>query len=125
MRRKMLLYAGGILTFCFALLHASFWKLGNWNAELLRISADNKGIVEMLNIASIYMLLFAVFVSFYLAKKTVFTFTEKALILFIAGYYLLRIAFGVPLFGVCGQEIVIWIACLAVASCYLFALRPE
>jgi len=77
----------------------------------------------MLNVVSIYTLLFAEFVSFYLAKKEEFVFIEKALIIFIAGYYLLRVAFGVHIFGFSIQEVVIWIVCFAVASCYLFTLR--
>jgi hypothetical protein len=123
MRRKILLYCGGSLTLGFALLHTAFWKLGNWSEELSRLSPTNSGIVQMLNLGSIYMLLVAACASFYLARKTMFTFLEKALIIFIAGYYLLRMAFGIPLFGISTEEIVIWIACVAVASCYLFALQ--
>jgi hypothetical protein len=120
---KVLLYIGGTLTSCFAILHVSFWKLGNWTEELAKLTSDNSGIVQMLNTGSIYMLLFAAFMSFYLAPKEKFPFVEKALIIFIAGYYLLRIAFAVPFFGFSVVEVVIWMICFITAACYLFALR--
>ena len=123
--RKILLYIGGSITLCFSFLHLSFWKIGNWQEELLKISPDNKGILQMLNVVSIYTLLFAAFVSFYLAKKSEFTFIEKILIIFISGYYLLRVAFGIPFFGFSIEEAVIWIACFIVAFCFLFALRQK
>jgi hypothetical protein len=123
--RKIFLYIGGSITLCFSFLHVSFWKIGNWQEELLNISPDNKGIVQMLNVVSIYTLLFAAFVSFSLAKKTEFTFIDKALIIFIAGYYLLRVACGIPFFGFSIEEAIIWIICFAIAFCYLFALRQK
>jgi hypothetical protein len=121
--RKALLYIGGTITLCFALFHLYFWKLFNWQDELIKLSPENSGIMQMLNIASIYMVLFAAFISFYLAGVKVFLFLEKAVIIFIAGYYLLRIAFGIPFFGYSIQELVIWIFCFIVACCYLLALR--
>jgi hypothetical protein len=123
---KVLLYIGGIFTLAFAVLHLSFWKMGNWAEELAKLTPDNSGIMQMLTVGSIYMLLFAAFMSFYLAhKKEKFTFVEKAWVIFIAGYYLMRIAFALPFFGFSVSEVVIWIICLVVAACYLFALRQK
>ena len=89
--RKILLYVGGSITLCFSLFHLAFWKLFNWQEELIKLDPENKGIMQMLNIVSVYTLLFGAFVSFYLAKrKGAFSFIEKALIIFIAGYYIVR-----------------------------------
>ena len=66
---KVLLYIGGTLTLAFAVLHLSFWKLGNWAEELAKLTPVNSGIMQMLTVGSIYMLLFAAFMSFYLAYK--------------------------------------------------------
>jgi hypothetical protein len=109
----------------FAGIHLLFWRLGNWQEELPRLSPDNSGIMQMLNVGSIYLLLFAAFISFYLAKKKEIVFTEKALIVFMAGFYVLRIAFGVPFFGFTVSEVVIWVLCLIPAACYLGALRQK
>jgi hypothetical protein len=122
---KILLYTGGIFSLLFAGIHLLFWRLGNWQEELPRLSPDNSGIMQMLNVGSIYLLLFAAFISFYLAKKKEIVFTEKALIVFMAGFYLLRIAFGVPFFGFTVSEVVIWVLCLIPAACYLGALRQK
>jgi hypothetical protein len=121
--RKALLYIGGTITLCFALFHLSFWKLFNWQEELVKLSPENQGIMQMLNVVSVYTVLFAAFISFYLARVKVFLFLEKAVIIFIAGYYLLRIAFGIPLFGFSIQELIVWIFCFIMACCYLLALR--
>jgi hypothetical protein len=123
--RKILLYVGGTVSLFFAVFHLLFWQLGNWPEELPRLSPGNSGIMQMLNVASMYMMLFAAFISFYLARKKTFVFTEQAVIVFIAGYYLLRIAFGGPFFGVSVQEVAIWIFCLIPATCYLAALRQK
>jgi len=120
--RKILLYIGGTFTFSFAVLHASFWELGNWQVELLKLTADNSGIVQVLTIGSIYMLLFAAFITFYLAKKRKLEFVEKAFLIFTAGYYILRVLFGYPFFGFSMAELTIWIVCLIVAACYLFSI---
>ena len=123
--RKILLYVGGVFSLFFAVLHLLFWRLGNWQEELPNLSPDNSGIMQMLNVVSIYSLLFVVFLSFYLAQKKELAFTEKAVIVFVAGYYLLRIAFGVPFFGFTVAEVLIWVFCLIPATCYLAALRQE
>jgi hypothetical protein len=123
--KKILLYVGGAISLLFAIFHLLFWQFCNWQEELPRLSPDNSGIMQMLNVASMYMMLFAAFISFYLAKKEAFGFTEKAVIVFIAGYYLLRIAFGLPFFGLSVDEVVIWVFCLIPAACYLVALRPK
>lgn len=123
--RKILLYVGGVFSLLFAVLHLLFWWLGNWQEELPRLSPDNSGIMQMLNVVSIYLLLFAVFMSFYLAKKMEFVFADKAIIVFIAGFYMLRIIFGMPFFGFTVTETVVWVFCLIPAACYLTVLRPK
>ena len=121
--RKALLYFSGIITLCFAMFHLYFWKLFNWQADLTKLSPPNSGIIQMLNVVSVYTLLFAAIISFYLARVKAFLLLEKAMIIFIAGYYLLRIIFGFPFFGYSVQELVIWIFCFIMACCYLMALR--
>jgi hypothetical protein len=120
--RKKLLYAGASITMLFALLHSLFWKLGSWHTELLKLTPDNSGIMQMLNVASIYMLICGAGVTVVLARKPTFVWIEKAFLAFMAGYYLMRIAFGLPFFGFSMVEAIVWMLCLIVASCYLFAL---
>jgi hypothetical protein len=121
--RKHLLYSGAGITLLFALLHCLFWKLGNWPEQLPKLTSDNSGIMQMLTVASIYTLLFGAGISLVLAKKQALVLVEKAFLLFMAGYYLMRIAFGLPFFGFCVEEAIVWMVCLVVASCYLLAFR--
>jgi hypothetical protein len=122
--RKTLLYIGGSFMLLFAVFHLSFWKIFNWSEELLKLSPENRGTLQMLNIVSFYVLLFGTFISFYLAqRKEKFSFVEKALIIFLAGYYVLRVVFSTPFYGFSIEDLVLWFICLAVASCYLVTLR--
>lgn len=123
--KKILLYIGGTFTLLFAVLHASFWKLGNWQVELSKLTADNSAIVQVLTMGSIYMLVFAALMTFYLARKQKFEFVEKAFLMFVAGYYTMRVIFGYPFFGFSMEELIIWIVCLLVAACYLFAIPQK
>jgi hypothetical protein len=121
--RKIVLYAGAVITLLFVLLHGLFWKLGDWPDQLSKLTRDNSGIVQMLNVASIYTLLFGAGISLVLAKKPTLVFVEKAFLLFMAGYYVMRIAFGLPFFGFSMEEAIVWAVCLIVAACYLLAFR--
>ena len=123
--KKLFLYTGASITLLFSVLHALFWKLGNWSHELPKLSPDNSGIVQMLNVVSIYTLVFGALITFRLAKKQRFEFLEKVFFIYMAGYYLMRIAFGYPFFGFSVVELIVWIMCLVVASCYLFALTEN
>ena len=121
--RKKLLYIGGFISLLYVIVHASFWKLFNWNEELARLSTMNKGLMIMLDIGIGYLFVFATIISVYLAKLKKLEFFEKAIIVFIAGIYLLRFAFGFPLFGFTMLEMMNGIICIVAASCYLLALR--
>ena len=67
--KKALLVIGGIFMLLGSILHLFFWKLGNWAVELPKIGPDNQGIVQMLNIGSIYFTLFSAIITFVIAKK--------------------------------------------------------
>jgi hypothetical protein len=121
--RKILLYAGAGITLLFALLHGLFWKMGNWSEQLSKLTPDNSGIMQMLNVESICTLLFGAGISLVLAKKPTLVFVEKAFLLFMAGYYVMRIAFSLPFFGFSMVEAIVCGVCLIVASCYLFAFQ--
>ena len=123
--RKYFLYFGGTITFCLTFVHLSFWKLGNWQVELSQISTINKSIMQMLNVFTIYTVLFTAFISFYLAKKEEFAFIEKSLVIFISGYYSIRFIFGFIFFETSTLETGIRIICLIVAICYLLSLRKK
>ena len=124
--RKILLYICGVINLLFGLLHLSFWSLFNWKEDLALLRPENRGILQMFNVTSLYLLLFASLMTFRLAKQTgPFSFSEKALLLLFAGYYVVRILFGYPFFGFSIEEMIVWFACAVIASCYLVALNTK
>ncbi|MCP4220833.1 MAG: hypothetical protein GY765_39765 [bacterium] len=121
--RKILLYVGGFICFAFVIVHILFWKLFNWNEELTRISAMNRGLMLTLNAAVTYFFVFAAFLSVYLAGLKEFKFLEKTVLVLIAGMYFLRIVCGFFFFQFTMLELACWILCFFAISCYLPALR--
>ncbi len=121
--KKILLYIGGVLTFLFSILHLSFWKMGNWSVELEKMIPVNQGLIQGLNIGSIYFLLFSAIITFIIARKSLLEKTDKLFLSLVAGYYIVRIIMGFPLFGITAAEVIIQIICLIVACCYFIPLK--
>lgn len=122
MKRGFLLCAG-FLALVFAVIHLLFWKMLGWEQQLRMLTPENRGVVAMLNVAVIYYLLVSALFTFHLARLERHAALEKALLLFFAGFYVARIAFGVPFFGINAEEIFIWALCLIAALCYLVPLK--
>ncbi|MCB2185039.1 MAG: hypothetical protein KQJ78_01380 [Deltaproteobacteria bacterium] len=122
MRSKLLLISGGV-ALASAVFHASFWVLFDWAGELPKLSPENAGIMQMLNIVCIYGFLFQGFASFVLARKPgPWSVAEKAILVFIGGFFLLRAAFGFPLFGWNLPEAMVVLVCLMVSGASFLAL---
>lgn len=66
--RNILLYAGGSISIAYAVIHVLFWKLFNWNEELVKLSTMNKGLMLIMDTGATYHWAFAAFISFYLAR---------------------------------------------------------
>jgi hypothetical protein len=122
--RAKLLYISGSIAFAFAILHCSFWVMFDWAGELPRLSAINAAIVQMLNIATIFVCFFKGFISFVLAKKQEpFSVVEKSILVFVGGSSFLRAAFGFPLFGISLTEIVVVMLSMSVVLANVLALK--
>ncbi len=115
--KKALLFVGGIFTALFSVLHLSFFA--GWNSEIKLLSPSNQGIIQALNIGSMYFLLFSAIITFVIAKRGITGIIDKMVLLLVTGYYIVRIIAGFPLFGVFANEIVIQVICLLVACCYI------
>ena len=84
--RKKLLYIGGFISLLYVIVHASFWKLFNWNEELARLSTMNKGLMIMLDIGIGYLFVFATIISVYLAKLKNWNFLRKRSLFSLQAY---------------------------------------
>jgi len=123
--RRRLLYTGGVINLVLAFTQLLFWRVGNIPVELAKLTADVRGKINMLCFSSAYLMLFSSFMAFYIARKQRTDFTDKAVLVFIAGFYFLRILFGYPLFGFSSKELIIWSFCLLTALFFILALKNE
>jgi len=121
MSRKMILYIGAFILFVFALFHIAFWEMFNWKEELLKVSLETAGILKILNLASVYLLLFSAGMVIFISLKKINDFLSKAILIFISGYFLLRIVAGYIYFGWSVSEFIIWLLCLVSSSIFVLA----
>jgi len=122
MNRKVLLYVGAFINILFAMLHLAFWEMFNWKEELRLVSNETSGVLQILTIASIYMLVFFAGIIFFIAVKNKSDIISNAMLLFISGYFLIRIITGYFYFGFSIAELIIWIVCLVTASIFIYSV---
>jgi len=118
-----MLYTVGMLSILIAVSHLMFWRMFDWGPELGRMSPVNGGILQMLNVAAAYYLVFSAGITFYIARSDEFSKLGRIILVFFAGYYILRIVFGYLFFGFSTEELVRWIVLCAGAACYLVPLK--
>ena len=49
----------------FAVFHLMFWRIFKWKGELAKISADNRSIMQVLNLALVFVFLAAAYIAFF------------------------------------------------------------
>ncbi len=121
--KKKLLYYATIWAVIFAVLHILFWYMLDWETELTKLSADNNGIMEALNLATVYFLISSAIFTFFLAKRFTFSSVEKWILKLFGGFYLTRILSGVLFFGFILEELIIWLVCLSIFIAYWIAAK--
>lgn len=52
--KNTLLIVAGLHSFLFAAFHLCFWRLFQWRTELARVSAINRGVMQVLNLCLTY-----------------------------------------------------------------------
>ena len=57
MSKRRYFQIGGVINILFVIFHLSFWKVLNWPQNLASLSADNRAIIQVLNIHIAYVLL--------------------------------------------------------------------
>lgn len=61
---KKVIFIGGLYNIIFALFHCGFWKMFEWDSELKKLSIVNSGVMQILNIQTIYYLIFTAVICF-------------------------------------------------------------
>lgn len=87
---KKLILAGGIYNILFALFHCGFWKMFNWNTELQKLDFNNKWVMQILNIQTIYYLIFTTVICFVFNKELLTTKVGKWFLIGTAGFWFVR-----------------------------------
>ena len=87
---KKLITIGGIYNILFALFHTGFWKMFNWNAELEKLDFKNKWAMQILNIQTIYYLIFTAVICFVFKNELLTTRVGKWLLIGMAGFWFVR-----------------------------------
>lgn len=87
---KKLILAGGIYNIFWALYHCGFWKMFNWNTELEKLDFNNKWVMQILNIQTIYYLIFTAIICFVFKKELLTTQIGKWFLIGTAGFWFIR-----------------------------------
>jgi hypothetical protein len=97
---KTLFFIGGAFNALLVAFHLSFWKIFDWPASLAVLSAENRSIMQVLNIhLALAVALFA-WVSFFHWRELTSTRLGRTLAISIAVFYYLRAINQVIFWGV-------------------------
>jgi hypothetical protein len=120
--RKLLLIAGGVINLLMGVFHFWFWDMYNWREELPRLNIYNRGILQTLNIAAIYILLGMALVGFKLAFRGIKTWADKAFLLGMAGFYIVRSGAQIAFFDHSNPSLGLAGFCLVIAGVFFLPL---
>lgn len=123
--RKAVLYGGGVINILLAVFHMFFWSLLDWSTELPKLSALNRGVLQIANVIIIFVILYFAVMSFVMARHERLDVFGRSIIICIAGFYTIRLVLGFPFFGFNYEELGVWIVCLIIIGAYLSVLRME
>ncbi len=116
------MFAGSFLTVLFIVLHLFFPSSFDWENDLQHIAPINQGILWVYHTLIIYLFCAWAILSFILAKKNVYSVAERVFLLSMAGFYIVRIAFGPLFFKITADEILGWVMCFVMVLCYIGAV---
>jgi hypothetical protein len=116
---RLLLVLGGLVNIYCAIFHIAFWKLFNWGEQLARLDVNNHGTMEALNIAVIYLMFCVAGVSLYFAWTRPRGPFIAGLLLFVAGFYIVRAADEIPCYGYGPASMGMIAFCLAISAIYI------
>lgn len=115
---QIFLIIGGVLNALLAVFHLLFWKLFNWPGDLISLSADNRAIIQTLNINCTYGLVLFAIVSIYYRHELLESRLGRFVTGAIAGFYVLRAALQLVFFGRDTVSIFMFVILLIVAFTY-------
>jgi hypothetical protein len=120
MNAKRFVQIGGVVNLFFAAFHLSFWKQFDWPQSLALLSADNRAVMQVLNIHTAYVLVIFAALSFVSPNEMSTTKIGRTIGMGVAGFWILRAINQAVFWGL--SSIGSWVCivvCLGVAVLYL------
>ena len=81
---------GGFYNLAFLIFHAMFWKLFKWKGELPKLTHINGAVMQVLNLCLMFCFLLFAYVSLLHTSELVTSNIGRALLMFIALFWLAR-----------------------------------
>lgn len=99
MPNETLLTIGGIFHIALAIFHLMFWRLFAWKRQLAKLQSVNRGAMQAMNIALIFI--FAFFATLSLAYQQALLTSQlgQFILISIAALWFIRALIQIPLFG--------------------------
>jgi hypothetical protein len=119
MNTKRLVQIGGGINLFFVVFHLSFWKLFNWQQSLTMMNAEDRALIQVLNIHTTYVLAVFAILSFVFSNEMSATKLGRMVGISIAGFWILRAVNEVVFWGVSFTSWIIIAVCLAIAALYI------
>jgi len=94
-----LLIAAGLFNLAFAVFHLFFWRLFRWPQQLAKLSAANRGIVQVLNLCLTYLFAFSALLCFLFPDELASTELGRFALLGLTGFWLVRAIYQPMFFG--------------------------
>lgn len=85
-----LVFISGVLNLMFAVFHMMFWRLFKWKDELAKISVENRGIMQVLNLVLIFVFIAAAYIAFFHGPELLQTQLGRTLLISGSLFWLLR-----------------------------------
>ena len=93
------IHAGGVFNVAFAIFHATFWTIFDWERDLASLTRINRGVMQILNLCLTFIFLAFAYLSFGHTEELQTTRLGNAFLSLMAFFWLLRAVEQAAFFG--------------------------
>jgi ABC-type thiamin/hydroxymethylpyrimidine transport system permease subunit len=115
----LMIRIGGLCALALVAFHLSFWRLFCWREDLRSLTSLNRAVMQVMNLALIYVFLLFAYISFAHTEDLLSTPLGHSLLVLISGLWLFRAVLQVVFFKLRHPgSIAFLVFCLASLSLY-------
>lgn len=96
---QLLLFAGSVFHFAFAVFHLFFWRIFRWREDLASLTRINRAIMQILNLCLTFLFFVMAYVSFFHVAELLTTSLGRTILASVAIFWILRLIEQVIFFG--------------------------